>query len=171
MKIESTSGMIVEIPDTEYGILLAKHGKGTKYEILNTAGRVLSHRLTLNAIREQTLSDDQKQQVESLARAIAAEEIIYTEIVDMGYGEYIIRANRGGMMPASWARLVDRARTYCADDIENVCVNDDHRNCAMADLGFYTDEDEKYSRWVSDWCKWTITAPDGWGQPKTSVEV
>lgn len=28
MKIYSASGMMVEIPDAEYGVLLAKHGRG-----------------------------------------------------------------------------------------------------------------------------------------------
>jgi len=166
MKIESKrSGLMVVIPDSEYGVLLVKYGEHGAYEyVLNQAGRVLKHRLELEKIRKQALTDDQRQQIESTARALAVKWIIDRYLCDNGYSIYVDKRNKGGgMLPESFSRTVDRARESCADEIENVAVTDDDRNYAMTMLGFYTDEDRQWSEHVSGWCSWTITAPENWG--------
>jgi len=165
MKIESKrSGLTVVVPDDEYGVLLAKHGEHGAYEyVLNQAGRVLKHRFELDKIRKQTLTDDQRQQIESAARALAVQGIIDRYLCDNGYSAYVSKRNLGGMLPESFGRTVERARQSCSDEIENVTVTDNDRNYAMTMLGFYTEEDRQWSERVSGWCNWEITAPENWG--------
>jgi len=163
------SGLTVTMSDEDYAVRLTKHGLSSREEILNTAGRVLSHRRTLDKIRTQVLTDEQRKQIESLAHAYAIEDVLNTQIIDMGYGSCLRRAQVGGMMPeSSWDRIISRAREACGDEIKYAETTDAHRNFAMDQLGFYTDEDEKWSSRVADWCKWEITAPDGWGEHKTA---
>ncbi len=172
MIIESKrSGLRVKLPDDDYGKILAEHGEHGAYEhILNQAGRVLKHRNTLNDIRNQKLTAEQQQNVESAARAVAVQSIIDNEIINRGYGNYLRRRDRGGLMPESWGRIVSRAKEQCEAEIERVVVSDDDRNHAMTLLGLYTEEDERWSHRVSDWCRWNITSPNGWGVPKSNEE-
>jgi hypothetical protein len=170
MEIKSkASGLTVTMSDEDYGVLLAKHGEhGAYQEILNKAGRVLQHRMTLDEIRNQTLTDEQKAQVEGLAKSLAIQAIINKDLRDMGYGEYLKRRDAGAMLPESWGRTVSQSRERCADEIEYVEVTDADRNHAMTELGFYIKKDAEWSHRVADWCDWTITAPEGWGEPSNS---
>jgi hypothetical protein len=165
MKIESKrSGLTVVVPDDEYGVLLATHGEHGAYEyVLNQAGRVLKHRRELEEIRNQVLTDDQRNQVESAARALAIQNIIDIYLCENGYSAYVDKRNRGGMLPESFSRTVERARESCADEIERSTPTDDDRNYAMTMLGFYTEDDRRWSERVSSWCNWEISAPEGWG--------
>lgn len=170
MEIKSKrSGLTVTIPDEEYGMLISQRGEHGAYEyVLNLAGRVLKHRRTLERIRTQQLSAEQLAQIENLARSLAVSAVIDAEIIRMGYGNYIRRRDRGGLMPESFDRIVERARASCADNIQAVVVTDDDRNYAMAELGYLTDDDREWSERISGWCNWQITAPEGWDNPRTA---
>lgn len=164
MKIESKrrNGLTVLIPDDEYGILLALHGQSGAYAyVLNQAGRVLKHRRELSVIYHQVLSDDEKTQVECIARSVAVQAAIDAKIREMGYGNYLSRRDQGGMMPESFTRIVNRAYNVAH---ESITVTEDDRSVAMSLLGFYTDFDRQWSERVVSGCKWEITAPDGWGE-------
>ncbi len=169
MKITASSGMTVELPDTEYGVMLAKHGEQARYVILSNAGRVFKHRQNLKCYREQALTADQQAQVESVAKSSAIQFIIDTYLIENGYSAYVAKRNAGGMLPMSWSRTVDRARESCRDEIENVTVTDGDRDYAMAMLGFLTEDDRRWSERVSSSCNWQITVPDGWGGEKFST--
>lgn len=158
------SGLTVTIPDEEYGGWLAQYGEHGAYSaILNQAGRVHKHRIALEEMRAQELTEEERQQVESVARTLSVQAIIDQYIVDMGYGNYLTRRDRGGMMPEGFARIVSSARESCALEIEHAQPTDSDLNHAMLMLGFYTDDDRRWSERVSGWCKWEITAPEGWG--------
>ena len=156
------SGLTVEMTDEQYAAYLSKYGPNTYYEILNDAGRVLKHRIILKNIMKQNLTPEQSAHVESLARALAIQERIDREIIDMGYGSYIYRRDRGGMMPESFSRIVEKARGRVGD-LSDISPDDSDRNYAMAQLGFYTERDAEWSTCCSKHCNWKITAPAGWG--------
>jgi len=160
------SGLTITMSDEQYAIQSTRHGASVREQILNAAGRVLTHRRTLDRIRAQVLTDDQRQQVEHMAHAYAMQDVLNRKIIDMGYGSYLTRAEAGGMMPESWGRICDLARERCAEEMRDAETTDSDRNFAMGTLGFYTDEDKQWSSRIADWCTWEITAPAGWGEPK-----
>ena len=169
MEIKSKrSGLTIVLPDDEYGMLISQRGEHDAYEyVLNLAGRVLKHRRTLEKFRTQQLNAEQLAQIESLARSLAVSAVIDAEIVQMGYENYLRRRDRGGLMPPSFDRIVERAREAAAEKIKNVTITDDDRNYALLELGYLTDEDREWSERISGWCNWQITAPDGWGSPSS----
>lgn len=156
------SGLVVGMADEEYATLLTLHGNGTREYILNNAGRVLSHRRALVAIQQQTITAEQQQQIDDMAHALAIEHAIHCEIIDMGYANYLSRAERGGLMPESWSRIVDNARSKI--DVSTVAVTDSFRESAKSSLGLYAERDEEYSRPIAESCNWEITAPESWGK-------
>jgi hypothetical protein len=168
--ITSRAGMTVTMSDADYAACLTEFGQtAVREHILNRAGRVLSHRRTLTAIAAQQLTDDQERQVASLARAYAVQQIINAKIIEMGYGNYLIHAEYGSIMPESWSRIVERARESVVQDIETATATDRDRAYAMRDLGYYSDDDRDWSSRIVAGCDWKITAPDGWGDPKPTT--
>lgn len=165
IEIISRSGLAVKIDATEYGEILARRGsaQNARSEILNTAGRVLKHRRVLASAREQTLNRDQLAQIESVARALAVQDLIDAEVHRMGYGNYLSRRDAGGLMPESFGRIVGRAREHVQHEIDHVVVDNGHRDYAMDILGYISSRDVDWSTRISGHCAWSITAPAEWG--------
>jgi hypothetical protein len=149
--------------DAQYAALRVKHGERAREIILNDAGRVQTHRQTLTAIRAQTLTAEQRQQVEAMARALGLEHAIHCELLEMGYANYLNRAQRGGLMPESWGRVVADAQERVGNI--DISITDSLRDAAMAELGFFTQRDEEWSTPIAKSCDWEITAPESWGKP------
>ena len=161
--ISSRQGMLVTLSIGEYAEMLTKYGSaGAKYEILNTAGRVAKHRQILADFANQNLSDEQKKQVDALAMVFAIDHATRVEIAEMGYDNYISRADRGGMMPESWGRIVSQAHSRINEyeiKIDAGCIE-----MAMRELGFLTKRDSEWSERITSHCDWEIEVPDGWDQ-------
>ena len=173
MKISGKSGLAVELTDEEFGERLAKSGGDfarARADVLNTAGRVLKHRGNVQSILAQKLTDEQRQQIESIAAAEARAHVLFNAVCDLGYETYAIRAQQGGIMPAAWDRILDRASESIRR--EKIEVTDNYREIALGILGLWTAGDLEWSRRVAGWCKWKITAPLGWaaGDPITNGE-
>lgn len=160
MKLQSSGGMAVEMSDHDYGDFLARYGVRAREMALTEAGRVYKHRKLLKLIHAQKLTDEQREQVEHVAHAVARQFAIYNEIRDRGYGSHVDRALAGRIMPESWDRIVSQASAA----IGEVEVDDSARTYAMQNLGFYVDKDLDHSmRIVRGRESWKITVPDGWG--------
>ena len=112
---------------------------------------------------QQKITEEQRATINALAAAFARADIIDVKIDEMGYGTYLTRRDRGGMMPASFDRIYDRARESARDDLKCATVEPHHVEHAMYEMGLYTDRDRDWSHRVAGWCDWDITAPDGWG--------
>jgi hypothetical protein len=165
VKLVSRAGLIVEMPQSEFDLMSSQLGPVRARErALSDAGRALKHRRELAAYYAQTLAEQDQELIRATARQMMRDFAIQQAARELGYGNYVDRIARGGMVPAeSWARAVSRA-TERAGNIDD--TPDDGDICAAAEqLGFLT---ERGADWDRRWLfpHWTITAPDGWnGQP------
>jgi hypothetical protein len=149
-----TAPLTVTITDDEYGVILARCGTPeiARAQILNNAGRALDHRQQIADYLAQSITDEQRTQIDSLSRAYARQEAIYQRAIELGYGSYVTRAYQGGMMPESWSRIVERA----SESVEPV-VTEFERERAMHDLHLMTESDREWSEKIArDTRSWRI---------------
>jgi len=164
MELTSKQGMRVKLSDDEYTEWRVRYGDLAHEKILNEAGRIAKHRKIIDCFRSQILTDEQKNQVNRLASILARQELIEQEICDQGYENYLIRSRRGGMMPESWDRIVSNA-TAAIGDIDIIPDTCDLQ-CAMEELGFFSDADVNYSKRIIGKNNWEILIPENWGETK-----
>lgn len=161
--VTARNGLTAKIPEVVFGTLSVKYGPNIREAVLNNAGRVLKHRRILDAAYAQKITDEQRKQIDALARAYAVQSAINHEIVKMGYGNYLTRSERGGPMPKSWGRICDLASERI--NVDAVNPNESDRDAAMNDLRLFTDDDISYSKnLIQSTEKWEINAPEGWGE-------
>jgi hypothetical protein len=152
-----TDRIVVTLTDDEYAAELARAGTAdaARQSILNTAGRVLSHRGTLSRYAAQHLTAEQQAEIESRAAAYAYQYRIYAYLAEHGYAQYVNRALSGGMLPPSWDRIVSRATEATRDNQLTVTARD--REQAMNDLGLISQRDADWSARITGPCsRWQI---------------
>lgn len=168
----SRNGLAVTLPQSDYGQYLAVCGsiEKTRERVLSDAGRALKHRRTLAQFYAQELSDEQRQQVDQVARAMVRQDAIYEAASELGYGPYVDRKISGRPTnDAKWERIVARA-TEWAGQIDDT-PSDSYISVAMYELGLMTEDDAGYSRRFTE-PTWGISAPDGWnGQLAAAPEA
>lgn len=161
--VVAKSGLTVTLPAAEHAAIMLANGVRGREFLLTQAGRILGHQRVLAAILAQSLTAEKRRQIDALARSHAIQHAVTCELLDMGYENCVMRSMRGGMMPPSWSRLVDQARGRIDESQVQVTYVD--RDAAMRDLGLYSDHDRQWSEPIARSRDWTITAPEGWGQP------
>jgi len=164
--------LVVTLSNEEYAVLLTRYGSAerARIEILNDAGRIEGHRRTLAQFAAQQLTDEQRRQIEDLAAAYAREHQLQTWLLDNGYGNYLSRAERGGMMPESWARITEQAREATASEPLEITNYD--RGRAMHDLGLLTEGDQEWSESIARAGEtWKIERVSAEAQPPTRSTI
>jgi len=162
MIIESKSGLLVTVPDAEYGELLlrASSVEAVRASILSQAGRIHKHRQQLIRYAAQTLTPEEQQAVECLARALVRQAHVDLEMIRLGYGNYLTRRDRGGLLPESYSRIRERAVESAGTPPDT--LHDRDRIAAMRQLGYLTVDDADYSERIISGSTWEIWAPIGW---------
>ena len=149
VKLVSRAGLVAEVPQSEFDLLSFRLGPVRAREhALSDAGRALKHRRELAAYYAQTLSAQDQELIRATARQLLRDCAIQQAARESGYGNYVDRIARGGMVNHDqWSRIVERA-TNRAGNIDD--TPDDAALCAAAEqLGFRTERTADWDRlWV-----------------------
>ena len=138
----------VTIPDSEYGEMLRKNPNPDhhRYEILNEAGRVEQKRAEIEMYLNQTLTQEQENEVKILAEAIAKHDKLIFACTDeaCGYRDIQMRLIGGHRLCRGMERAIDNVRKTIDQPTENE-INDCIEN-AMTELGYLSKSDFEYSK-------------------------
>jgi hypothetical protein len=159
--ITSRRGMSVTISEETWAKYQSRFFDRAKEKLLSDAGDIYKHRQNIKAAFAQIVTPEQRQEIESRARAFARACAIEAYMIDDGYGDFVRRAKMGGMVPEG---AYSQAQERAAKNIGEITLTDWDYGRAMEGMGLFSPEDLAHSRRVSDWCDWEISVPDGWGK-------